>query len=77
MIKFSELKNVIARIVSSHFFHSLYIKNGLFSLADKKRNSNIMLDVYKNELALRLKIYEASYDPFETEYINLLIGLLS
>ena len=51
----------------------------LFSLADKKRNSNIRLDLYKNELALRLKIYEASscYDPFETEYINLLIGLLS
>ena len=51
----------------------------LFSLADKKRNSNIRLDVYKNELALCLKIYEASscYDPFETEYINLLIGLLS
>ena len=51
----------------------------LFSLADKRRNSNIRLDVYKNELALRLKIYEASscYDPFETEYINLLIGLLS
>ena len=51
----------------------------LFSLADKKRYSNIMLDVYKNELALRLKIYEASscYDPYETEYINLLIDLLS
>ena len=51
----------------------------LFSLADKKRNSRIMLDVYKNELALRLKIYEASsgYDPYETEYINLLIDLLS
>ena len=51
----------------------------LFSLADKKRNSRIMLDVYKNELALRLKIYEASscYDPYETEYTNLLIDLLS
>ena len=51
----------------------------LFSLVDKKRNSNIRLDVYKNELALRLKIYEATscYDPFETGYINLLIGLLS
>ena len=38
-----------------------------------------MLDVYKNELALRLKIYEASscYDPYETDYINLLIDLLS
>ena len=32
----------------------------LFSLAGKRRNSKIMLDVYKNELALRLKIYEAS-----------------
>ena len=41
----------------------------LFSLADKK---TIMLDVYKNKLALRLKIY----DPYETEYINLLIDLL-
>ena len=51
----------------------------LFSLVDKKRCSNIMLDVYKNELALRLKIYEASscYDRHETEYINLLIDLLS
>ena len=51
----------------------------LFSLADKKRNSSIMLEVYKNELALCLKIYEASscYDPYETEYMNLLIDLLS
>ena len=57
----------------------VYVEWLLFSLADKKRNSNIMLDVYKNELALRLKIYEASscYDPYETEYINLLIDLLS
>ena len=38
-----------------------------------------MLDVYKNKLALLLKIDEASsrYDPYETEYINLLIDLLS
>ena len=38
-----------------------------------------MLDVYKNEFALRLKIYEASsfYDPYETEYLNLLVDLLS
>ena len=51
----------------------------LFSLADKKRNSRIMLEVYKNELALRLKFYEASscYDLYATEYINLLIDLLS
>ena len=51
----------------------------LFSLADKKRYNNIMLDVYKNELALRLKIYEACscYNPYENEYINLLIDRLS
>ena len=51
----------------------------LFSLADKKRYNNIMLDVYKNELALRLKIYEACscYNLYENEYINLLIDRLS
>ena len=40
----------------------------LFSLVEKKRSSYIMLRVYKNELALRLKIHEASscYDPYET-----------
>ena len=38
-----------------------------------------MLDVYNNEIALRLKIYEVSscYNPYETEYINLLTDLLS
>ena len=38
-----------------------------------------MLDVYKYKLALLLKIDEASscYDPYETEYVNLLIDLLS
>ena len=38
-----------------------------------------MLDVYKNELALHLKICGASfcYDPHETEYTNILIDLLS
>ena len=51
----------------------------LFSLADKERYSNIMLDAYKNELVLRLKINEAcSYcNPYEIEYISLLIDQLS
>ena len=51
----------------------------LFPLADKERYNNIMLDVYTNELALRLKIYEtcSCYNPYEIEYINLLIDRLS
>ena len=50
----------------------------LLSLDNKKRHGNIKFDIYKNELELRLKIYEAShcYDPYEIEYINLLIDLL-
>ena len=39
----------------------------LLSLDNKKRHGNIKFDIYKNELELRLKIYEAShcYDPYE------------
>ena len=49
------------------------------SLIDKERYSNIMLNVCKNELALRLKIYEACscYNPYEIEYVNLLIDHVS
>ena len=38
-----------------------------------------MLHVYKNELALRVLKFmrHPRYDPYETEYINLLIDLLS
>ena len=38
-----------------------------------------LIYIYKNELDLRHKIYEAShcYDPYEIEYIKLLIDLLS
>ena len=51
----------------------------LFSLVNTKRYNNIIPDVYKNELTLRLIIYGVSScnDPYETKYINLLIDLLS
>ena len=51
----------------------------LLSLEGKKRSNNTMIQFYKRELELRLRIYGqcSCYEPYDFEYINLLLFHLS
>ena len=51
----------------------------LLSLEGKKRSNNTMIQFYKSELELRLRIYGqcSCYEPYDFEYINMLLFHLS
>ena len=51
----------------------------ILSLEGKKRSNNTMIQFYKSELELRLRIYEqcSCYEPYDFEYINMLLFHLS
>ena len=57
----------------------VYKKWLLLSSEGKKISNNTMMQFYKSELELRLRIYElwSCYDPYDFEYINMLIFHLS